>query len=333
MFKQWLNQGRLVLRLEPRGPIMIKSGVDTVDPSQPDMAFVRTAHAVAGDTVYLPGTGLKGALRAHAERLLRGIDVWVCDPLARSLPAEENSHQPLCRKASKSNDPSKPVDTATVARLQCPACRIFGSLAMSGRVSILDAHPWPHGADENQLAKHAEIANRTERRMQAAIDRETGQAMQGGALFEIEVVTGGSFWTEVHLENIQLWQLALLIAVIRDLDLGDFGIGHGKARGLGRVSAVIEALTFESRRTPGADETQLYGTGALVSEGERAAYGLWKDDTVTLPDGIHATTTWRGFEARLTQKQAQQLGDRLLETTLARMLPHLGTLRQIAAPA
>jgi len=333
MFKRWLNQGSIVLKLSPRGPVLIKSGRETVDPSQPDMAFMRTRHPDVGDTVFFPGTGLKGALRAHAERLLRGAGVWVCDPLAKALSPTDAAHRPLCREAAGKRDGQDSPPTATVFRLQCPACRTFGSLAVSGHASVLDAYPWAVRADGEAMRKGAEVANRTERRIQVAIDRETGQSAQGGGLFEIEAVTGGTFETEIPFENLQLWQLALLFAVIQDLDAGDFGIGHGKARGLGRVRAEIAHFRFTSLRPTNGHaapnpESKLFGAAALAPSPEIDAYGLLTPDVIDLPDDLKSTATWRGQALELDGDQARLLGDRLLEVTLAKAIPRLSGLRK-----
>ncbi len=326
MFKRWLNQGSLSLRLEPRGPIMIKSGRETVDPTQPDMAFMRTRHPQVGDTVFLPGSGLKGAIRSHAERLLRGVGIDVCDPLSR---------RSSCHAASRAKERRGLDDTATVFRLQCPACRTFGSLSVNGRVSLLDAYSWALGADADAMRTGAEVANRTERRIQAGIDRETGQSAQGGALFELEAVTGGAFETEIPFENVQLWQLALIFAVLRDLDAGDLGIGHGTARGLGRVRATVTGLRFNSLQPtngqPRADAPRrLFGSGALAAPDERTAYGLHTPDEVELPVGCQADLSWRGLALSLNTEQAQILGDQLMAETLPQTLPNLDDLRRTA---
>jgi len=114
MHRRLLNQARLEVSFAPRGPVLIKSGQESVDPTRVGMEFVRTRHARAGDTVYLPGTSLKGALRSQAERALRGIGVTVCDPLDRRL---------ACKA------PRNWRETSEVFKSQCPACRTFGSLA------------------------------------------------------------------------------------------------------------------------------------------------------------------------------------------------------------
>ena len=235
MHRRLLNQARLRISLVPRGPVLVKSGQESVDPTRAGMEFVRTRHARAGETVYLPGTSLKGALRSQAERALQGIGVKVCDPLDR-------------RDACKA--PRGRVETPEVFKTQCPACRTFGSLAVGGRCSVLDAYPWKAEASDEEVVAAIFAANATERRNQVGIDRATGEA-HPGTLFDLEVVVAGEFHTEIHFQNFQLWQLGLLAATLRDVDDGYVPLGFGKSRGLGQMS--VRLLQLEVEMVGGAD--------------------------------------------------------------------------------
>jgi CRISPR/Cas system CSM-associated protein Csm3 (group 7 of RAMP superfamily) len=72
MHKRLVNHCTIDLTLIPDGPILIKSGKEGADPTKPDMEFVETYHA-GGKSIYLPGSSLKGAIRAHAERIVRTV--------------------------------------------------------------------------------------------------------------------------------------------------------------------------------------------------------------------------------------------------------------------
>ena len=63
MHKRLVNHCTIELSLSPDGPILVKSGKEGADPTKPDMEFVETYHQ-DGRTIYLPGSGLKGAIRA-----------------------------------------------------------------------------------------------------------------------------------------------------------------------------------------------------------------------------------------------------------------------------
>ncbi len=331
MFKRLLNHGTLRLELSPQGAALIKSGRETVDPSQPDMAFVRSYHPEVGDTVFFPGTGIKGALRSHAERLLYGLGVAVCDPVAKDQK-KGNSHGgarqpagPSCKRAGRPDT----TPTSAIFKRQCPVCRTFGSLTVSGRMSVLDAFPWQPLADAEAMRRGAVVANRTERRTQVAIDRETGQAVQSGGLFEIEVITGGRFFAEIPFRNIQLWQLALIFVLVRALDEGDFGLGFGKARGLGRMRASLGSLRFESVQPATAAGSDgeglapwLHGVANLASGGEVREYGLVAEDPLELSANVSRQPTWRGSRLELSGSSLARVGDLLIEEALPAAIDH-----------
>jgi len=308
MLKKRLNAAKLSLSIRPYGPILIKSGIETPDPTRPDMEFVRTRHPEAGETVYLPGTSLKGAFRSHSERILAGLGIKeICNPFDR---------QSACRKASTKRGNKKP-DSAEVFREQCPVCQTFGSLSISGRCTFLDAFPWPLGETGSAVLDGALEANRTEKRTQVAIDRITGAA-RGSALFNLETVTSGTFFTEIVLRNFQLWQIGLLAIVLRDIDEGHQRIGFGKSRGLGSVSVQpdrIEILQV-SKNTD-----SILGVGALCSESDRDRYGFQEEDQTPLPAGGVVEEDWFGNRIKLYGfDQTQAFFETLVSGPLTQMV-------------
>jgi CRISPR/Cas system CSM-associated protein Csm3 (group 7 of RAMP superfamily) len=299
MHKRLYNSARLLVVLRPRGPLLVKSGLETPDPTRPGMEFVRTRHAHLGETVYLPGTSLKGAIRSHAERALRGLGVRACDPLDK---------RDRCRAAGSRDTPPEQVFSD-----QCPACRTFGSLGVAGRVQILDAYPWPAGAETLRRT------NLTETRWQVGISRRTGQA-QGGALFDLEVVTGGEFHTEVRLRNFQLWQLGLVAAVLREMDAGYVPVGFGKFRGLGQVEVELGRLEVT---TATSDTRRFLGVAALCDPRDRSAYGLHAEDALAIEALVDlsrqgaVSRSWRGVELRFEGEGRDRLLSAVMEGPLA----------------
>jgi CRISPR-associated RAMP protein (TIGR02581 family) len=293
MHKRQLNHARLGLVLRPRGPVLIKSGIETPDPTRPGMEFVRTRHAVHGDTIYLPGTSLKGAIRSHAERVLRGLKVRACDPLTQGE---------RCRQPQQSSQNGE-LASDRIFSAQCATCRTFGSLALSGRAHVLDAYPWPPQANELDQRQACAAANETDTRWQVGIDRKTGQA-QGGALFDLEVAVKGAFYAEVQLRNFQLWQLGLVAAVLREMDEGQVPIGFGKSRGLGQVAVELERLVLQ---TTSAEEKRLLGVAELCTPDERRAYDLHADDAVGLPEGVRPQRSWRGSRVEASGEDLENL--------------------------
>jgi CRISPR/Cas system CSM-associated protein Csm3 (group 7 of RAMP superfamily) len=210
--------------------------------------------------VYVPGSSLKGVMRCHAERLLTSLEVAI-------TPTFEGA------QAFRQDTPGPEAYRGT-----CPLGRTFGNLHVQGRLSVSDLLP---GADGEDGDAQRELANQTERRNGVGIDRLLGSA-KGGALFDQEVVVAGRFDGRILLRNVQLYQIALVLMVLRDLEEGYLQLGSGTSRGLGFVNAEIRRLTIETRqgRCP---EGKLLGLGEL---GYAKDYQLFGGDSIDLPSGM-----------------------------------------------
>lgn len=261
MLKKLLNQATLPLTITAKGPLLIKSGLEGgADPAVPDMQFVRS-----NGQVYLPGSSLKGVFRSYAEKIARTVGARCCNPFDDTF----------CGKRAEGQNDGRVIYRER--RYSCRICQLFGSTVMASRVRFEDAYP------------QGDI--KPEVRTNVAIDRVLGSVAAGP--FDMEVVTKGTFKTEIHLRNFELWQLGLLALVLRDLCLGYLPLGFAKSRGLGEVEASVGlvqvkylgtqrdgngAMILPDGRALPLD--QLYGLGALATEEDRAAYGLDRADMV-----------------------------------------------------
>lgn len=151
---------------------------------------------------FLPASSFRGAFRAQAERILRTLGVHTCD--------------------AAGDDACKPVKSLREVRNLCLACQLFGASGWASRIDVSDF----------------KSAGKVETMVQefVAIDRFTGGGADG-AKFNARaavspVLSGHISWNE--LEN---WQLGLLILVLRDLAEGDIGFGLGRAKGYGACTA------------------------------------------------------------------------------------------------
>ena len=275
MHKRFVNHCTIALTIIPDGPILIKSGKEGADPTKPDMEFVETYHA-AGKSIYLPGSSLKGAIRAHAERIVRTLGrdsnpndpkvLWANDPL-------NDKHDYLKNKSS-----------SDIYKFSSFTDRIFGNTSIASRLRIEDAHP----IDRKQL--------KIQERNGVAIDRVFGSVAVGP--FNYQVCTAGEFRTKIHLKNFSLAQLGLIGLVLRDLNDGWFGIGFAKSRGLGTVTvkyneAVVQypgcKLDEDNRQIqqivkPGRwGQAFLLGAGEFLETEEAANYGFSKPDREQTP--------------------------------------------------
>jgi len=251
MHKELLNAARLKIRIIPQGPLLVKAGgMDIKKPT--DMQWVRTRHPQTGEeTVYIPGSSLKGVLRSYAERLLRSRGVKACDP---TEPKEDKPNLPKSCGANlqKKDPPHKKYNNS------CPACRTFGNTELRGRLGVSDAYP----ADPKAV--------KIETRYGVAISR-TKQSVAHGP-FDMEVAVSGEFKAEVTLQNYELWQLGLLAACFEAMNDGWLTVGFGKNRGFGRVRVCVDELTIEQQ-----SEDALQGIAA-VRESLVEQYELWEKD-------------------------------------------------------
>jgi CRISPR/Cas system CSM-associated protein Csm3 (group 7 of RAMP superfamily) len=275
MMRKWLCQADVTVQIEPVDPVMIKSGSATLD--GPDMVPVSTVRLEEDpltkkreprQVYYFPGTSLKGVFRGHFERICRTLkDGSVClpyyDPKKRKdipLPVDSPAEREAAvgcgyREATGGREPT----TATAYHEACAACRLFGSLRYGGRCSIGDAYPLP-GKEP-----------KTSHRNGVGIDRYTGGTVPG-VLFDLLVLEGGTFQTQLRVVNFELWQLAALNFLLQDLRDEILSIGSGRSRGLGRVRGTVTHYTLTYVRP--VQEVQ--GLAELSNEEERKQYGLFE---------------------------------------------------------
>ena len=153
-----------------------------------------------------------------------------------------------------------------------------------------------------------------------AIDRQSGKP-RGGAVFEMEILTGGAFHATLTASNYQLWQLGLLQLVVDEMNNGEQKLGYAKSRGLGLVKVEPVNLVVE-QFGPLAKGTDLKGIGAVPA---LAPYELVPQDTH--PSGITGSGTllgtrfdFEGAEARrvLTELSRGNSMRELLRTAVGR---------------
>jgi CRISPR-associated RAMP protein (TIGR02581 family) len=354
MLKQLLNEGVIDLVIEVDGPILIKSGHDTV--RGPNMAFVKTWRN-GSEEVYLPGSSLKGVLRSHAERITRTLQpAAACDPFVdidKSRAEPDRLEMLYCghrfkqrekwRKNERNEYPrqqaeekvftekftKRPLPPETfraeltnpeLYAYSCPICRLFGSTYYGGRLATADAYA-------------VDGAPRPEQRDGVGIDRFTGGAANG-AKFNFEVITQGRFETSLHLRNFELWQLGLVGFLLEDLKAGLIRVGMGKSRGLGKVKGQVTGvrLDFLGRQAPQPENgrLELRGLGSLSDLAK--PYGVVQPDVVKIdfagaPDlasNIVRTIYRLGVGETLWPGVAQAWGDYILRehTVPAAMNPH-----------
>lgn len=224
MHRKLLNTLRLRIQIRPEGPLLVKAGGFALDPTIPDMAFVRVRLADGREVPYLPGSSLKGTIRGFVEKILRTWD----QPDWRRACATFPDHPESCAyRVMKQEEKDPALPTSEIYRMSCGACRMFGHTRLRGRAAFTDAYP------DGELTM--------ETRYGVAISRRT-QAVAHGP-FEMEVAVAGTFFGHVILENFELWQAALLAHAFEAMNEGMLRVGYGKTRGLGMVRVeVVETM-------------------------------------------------------------------------------------------
>lgn len=274
MHKTRYNALRLTLQLSPKGPLLVKAGGVSADPTLPDMQFVRTFHPQKGETVYIPGSSLKGVVRGFVEKALRTLDderswKWACP----TFPDDQNS----CAKKMEKVESSTAIYNGS-----CGACRIFGHTRLKGRASFTDLFP----VDEVK----------TEIRYGVAISRLSHAVAHGP--FEMEVAVSGTFGGHLVLENFEIWQLGLLALALESMDQGLVKVGFGKNRGFGEVAVRVQEVWLDEL-VLGADATVWRGLASFLNDGDKNAYGLFPPEEITgMPQPQRAETV--GFYFRRT---------------------------------
>jgi len=268
MLKRIVNEARFTLGIQTEGPLLIRAG--TATPYGPDMTPVRTSRNGEWQ-VFVPGSSLKGAVRSHAEKIVRTLKPGAaCNPFLRvrdALAQEKAGFEAFCgdRFEQREKTLAHKIDSETAYHESCPICRLFGSTEFIGRVSLGDAY--------------LDGPFRTELRDGVGLDRLTGGAAHG-AKFDLEAVSSGvRFRSSVHLRNFECWQLGLLLAVVMDLEDGLIRLGGGRSRGFGAVKGNLASLEISHLgvEDPG---TSIWGLGRFLGD---ESYGTRTSDFLDLP--------------------------------------------------
>jgi CRISPR/Cas system CSM-associated protein Csm3 (group 7 of RAMP superfamily) len=205
------HQWRLELEIETQ------SAFHTFGPGQTLPLVDRALQVDAEGYPYIQGSTVRGRIRVHLERLLKGLGQPVCRP-----PRPEGTcphYKPIAGKLAAQGEE------------YCLACRIFGSAWRSSTLTFSDFH-----VDRAGLAPEACVGERTS----VGISRRLGSA-QAERLFHSQTTIPGNQFR--FLGHAQGWltqeELGWLLAAIRLVTY----LGGHKARGLGRVQVQVTSLS------------------------------------------------------------------------------------------
>jgi len=304
MHKRLWNVLKLEFELTPKSALLIKSGIISPNPSLPDMQFVRTM-TPHGETVFIPGSSLKGVFRGFTEKVLRtlesdGTSAKSCNPVKSGERCEDKELKKRCNEKS-------PDYTSCIYKNSCHACKLYGNTRLKGRLSFTDALP------------KGEI--KTEVRYGVAISRLTNAVSAGP--FDMEVVVQGTFDGAIILENFEIWQLGLLALTLQAANEGLVRVGYGKNRGLGEVEFTVTSAVLDMAKKSGISQNELWGIGAFISDDERKLYGLRPDDLLGNLPQVRQKDLGILFRREYTGEQWQEIAKMAIEK-----LSELGELHE-----
>ncbi|MFO0878142.1 MAG: RAMP superfamily CRISPR-associated protein [Gemmataceae bacterium] len=228
---------RVVIDWHPAGPLMVKAGNDGVAVDMLPLVSGRDG----GLSLVLPGSSVKGAMRAQCERIVRtlqGHDLTGSFLTDLELPLIDDLFG------------LRGLSDGDFRRRNCPGDEARGLAALSvddcyGKTTLSRAH-WAavQGATTDTVLQDALKAANLQRWSQAyhvAVDRWTGAAAESMLYTVIE--PHRAEWEPLELE-IDLGRLgdaerlpavALLLLVLRDLAQGRLPLGFATHRGMGEV--------------------------------------------------------------------------------------------------
>ncbi|HZR97214.1 MAG TPA: CRISPR-associated RAMP protein Csx7 [Chloroflexota bacterium] len=259
--------GRFTLEGRLRAVTALRVGAGrALAPVGTDLPVVRDALGAP----FIPGSSLKGPLRATVERLVRGVRPdRVCNPLDDRERCVSASDMQRLREESQRRTDAESADawlTSALLEQTCWVCRLFGSPWLASAVQVADLP-----------VDRASWFGQFQVRDGVAIDRDT-ETVRGGLKYDYEVVPAGTeFLFRLRADTDDPRLLGMLALGLRELETERLAVGGGRSRGLGRVELVVER-----RRLVRRDSDSLL---RYLAEPETAGEAI---DEVTVRDWVGA---------------------------------------------
>lgn len=181
------------------------------------------------DRPVIPGSSLKGALRAYAESVLRALKPLVEQPDADPPLSCDPLTQP-CLSSDEVTElkQGKNADTELRART-CWACRLFGAPWLASRVLVKDL-----------AVQEATWFGHFGHRDGVSINRDKGTAQHKKRYTFETVPEQTSFDFEMVVNDGSDVELGLLLLTLDGINNGQISIGGASSRGLGSISLDVD---------------------------------------------------------------------------------------------
>jgi CRISPR-associated RAMP protein (TIGR02581 family) len=217
-------------------------GGEAAEPTATDLPVLKDAKGHP----YIPGSSLRGVLRSHVERIVRGLETpagegrGACNPVQEKEWCITSEQMREWREKARGRDDGDTWLAEQVWTHSCRVCCVFGSPWLASRVRIADLH---HSGQAPVQVRDG-----------VAIDREKETVQHK---YDFEAVTvGARFGLNITAENLDEEERGLLWLGLRELERGHIEVGGFKGRGLGQVR--LENLALRSVETADRQGLQTY---------------------------------------------------------------------------
>lgn len=218
------NQVVLDVHLQVNRTLLVGSGQGDITPGGVDIPQIRMTTGrnpdIQGEP-YVPGSSLKGAIRATCETVIRTF-----------VDGYKNSGV-LCYDDAPEEKTTCGEGEGEDAKPLCMMCDTFGNTNRISKVSFDDAFLTNMGIFGDRAVQH---------RAGVSLKRTTG-AVDKGPFFIEFVPRGAIFEFKILCTNILPAELKLLLLALELFNQGRFKLGGQKSRGMGSVTFKVQGIT------------------------------------------------------------------------------------------
>lgn len=198
MFEKLENRAILEYSIVTQSDLHI-GGHNTIEPAEVDNPVIKNSEGYP----IIPGSSLKGVLRSDTERLLRGLNVDVCDVFDRDKQGGCN---------------------------ECSVCMLFGGRDVASSIRIKDAT-----AEIRKTLVRDHVAIKRKERIQGK--KYDTEAVPKGVRF-----TGIITIENIGINAEKFEKLGALLSVIDFFNACNGNIGHAASRGFGQVEIKVDKI-------------------------------------------------------------------------------------------